>query len=199
MQNLPQCDQFITSYCNVPLSFGSEEFRKWLVDFKKAMAIVQSEDVRRMLNPCKIHLEVSLWDLLWGLRKEKKMVLGMVLSYFLFDFIRSCLPATFELYKVMFIFHMFTLWVKHFKMTSILSTPAFTLTLLPRWPQAGAFYFTNTIFYIFIDISAHCSQGKLLGLMRHAIVWCYKFICLFIHQYVLHTTCPFIFSLSIIG
>jgi len=66
-ENLPDCDKFKRSYCTVPNSFGTEKFRQWLSEFKKVIAKVRSKDARRMLNPCRQHLEVKI---IWLLKVE---------------------------------------------------------------------------------------------------------------------------------
>lgn len=56
--NLPAQDAKIRGFCQVPPSCGSEPFMQWLSDFRKEIGKLISDEARRMLNPCRRHLEV---------------------------------------------------------------------------------------------------------------------------------------------
>ncbi|XP_052772384.1 ATP-dependent RNA helicase DHX58-like isoform X2 [Mya arenaria] len=51
-------DKFIQTICRFPASFGTEKYLQWNADFMKAIAKVESKDIRRVINPHRIHLEM---------------------------------------------------------------------------------------------------------------------------------------------
>ncbi|XP_060562666.1 antiviral innate immune response receptor RIG-I-like [Ruditapes philippinarum] len=57
LHNIPRKDAFIKEACVVPPTRGSEKFQQWLSEFKKALGKLSSDEVRRMMNPCRLHLE----------------------------------------------------------------------------------------------------------------------------------------------
>ncbi|XP_052772382.1 ATP-dependent RNA helicase DHX58-like [Mya arenaria] len=57
VRNAASDDKFIQTTCRFPAAFGTEKYLQWNADFVKAIAKVQSEDIRRVVNPCRIHLE----------------------------------------------------------------------------------------------------------------------------------------------
>ncbi|XP_053406750.1 antiviral innate immune response receptor RIG-I-like isoform X2 [Mercenaria mercenaria] len=50
-------DEFIKTLCRVPACRGTEQFIGWLSDFKEGLGKLRSDNIRRMMNPCRIHLE----------------------------------------------------------------------------------------------------------------------------------------------
>lgn len=60
LHKLPKNDEFIKDASKVPATRGSEKFLQWLSEFKKNLGKLQLDSLRRMLNPCRIHLEVSI-------------------------------------------------------------------------------------------------------------------------------------------
>ncbi|XP_053406754.1 ATP-dependent RNA helicase DHX58-like isoform X2 [Mercenaria mercenaria] len=58
METIPQRDAFIRTSCRLPSSRGSEKFLQWISAFKKDLGRLGTDTVRRMMNPCRIHLEV---------------------------------------------------------------------------------------------------------------------------------------------
>ncbi|WAR22445.1 IFIH1-like protein, partial [Mya arenaria] len=57
VRNAAPEDKFIQKTCILPATFGTEKYQQWNADFVKAIAKVQSEDIRRVINPHRIHLE----------------------------------------------------------------------------------------------------------------------------------------------
>ncbi|XP_052773443.1 antiviral innate immune response receptor RIG-I-like isoform X1 [Mya arenaria] len=51
-------DTFIKTACRFPPTFGTEKYLQWNAEFVKQIAKVRSKDIRRVINPCRLHLEV---------------------------------------------------------------------------------------------------------------------------------------------
>ncbi|WAR22442.1 DDX58-like protein [Mya arenaria] len=51
-------DEFIKTKCRFPPTFGTDKYLQWNAEFVKHIAKVRSKDIRRVINPCRLHLEV---------------------------------------------------------------------------------------------------------------------------------------------
>ena len=56
--NASRDNKWIKQACKVPDTFGTEQYLQWNADFIKAIANLHSESIRRVINPCRLHLEV---------------------------------------------------------------------------------------------------------------------------------------------
>ncbi|XP_052788527.1 interferon-induced helicase C domain-containing protein 1-like [Mya arenaria] len=53
----PPEDEFIQTKCRLPATLGTEKYLQWNAEFATNIAKVRSKDIRRVLNPCRLHLE----------------------------------------------------------------------------------------------------------------------------------------------
>ena len=60
MTNASREDEGVKQECKVPPTFGTEQYLQWNAEFIKAIGKIHSESIRRVINPCRLHLEVLL-------------------------------------------------------------------------------------------------------------------------------------------
>jgi len=53
-------DEWIKTACRVPDEFGTETYLQWNATFIQHIASLKSDNIRRVLNPCRCHLEVDV-------------------------------------------------------------------------------------------------------------------------------------------
>ncbi|WAR30873.1 DDX58-like protein [Mya arenaria] len=78
-------DEFIQTKCRLPATFGTEKYMQWNAEFAKNIAQVRSKDIRRVLNPCRLHLEAYNEALMMHCNSKTRYAFA-VLEEFMEDF-----------------------------------------------------------------------------------------------------------------